>query len=96
MPRPVVPPPPTHTTYTPRNPQAKVNIGVAAQSVAFSPNGAHLAAGTVTGMVKVLLVENMTVKVRGCVGWVGGWERGWGWGGVGGSKGWLSNHGPSR
>ena len=33
--------------------QAKVNIGVKAQSVAFSPNGAHLAVGTVTGMLKV-------------------------------------------
>ncbi|KAG2450199.1 hypothetical protein HYH02_000301 [Chlamydomonas schloesseri] len=42
---------------------AKVNIGEKAQSVAFSPNGAHLAVGTVTGMVKVLMVENLTQKV---------------------------------
>ncbi|KAG2499991.1 hypothetical protein HYH03_002273 [Edaphochlamys debaryana] len=42
---------------------AKVNIGVEAQSVAFSPNGAHLAVGTITGMVKVLMVENLTQKV---------------------------------
>lgn len=33
--------------------QAKVNIGEKAQSVAFSPNGAHLAVGTITGMCKV-------------------------------------------
>ncbi|KXZ56858.1 hypothetical protein GPECTOR_1g774 [Gonium pectorale] len=42
---------------------AKVNIGVEARSVAFSPNGAHLAVGTITGMVKVLRVENLTQKV---------------------------------
>ncbi|GLC44364.1 hypothetical protein PLESTF_000049800 [Pleodorina starrii] len=42
---------------------AKVNIGVEARSVAFSPNGAHLAVGTITGMIKVLLVENLTHKV---------------------------------
>ncbi|PNH12713.1 Lipoxygenase y domain-containing protein 1 [Tetrabaena socialis] len=42
---------------------AKVNIGIEAQSVAFSPNGAHLAVGTITGLVKVLLVENLTQKV---------------------------------
>ena len=43
--------------------QAKVNIGVEGRSVAFSPNGAHLAVGTTNGMVKVLTVENLTVKV---------------------------------
>ncbi|GFR41097.1 hypothetical protein Agub_g1741 [Astrephomene gubernaculifera] len=42
---------------------AKVNIGVEARSLAFSPNGAHLAVGTITGTVKVLLVENLTQKV---------------------------------
>jgi hypothetical protein len=36
--------------------QAKVNIGIAARSVAFSPNGAHLAVGTATGAIKVLQV----------------------------------------
>ena len=33
--------------------QAKVGIGVAARSVIFSPNGAHLAIGTLPGGVKV-------------------------------------------
>lgn len=42
---------------------AKVNVGAPSHSVAFSPNGAHLAVGTVTGAIKVLLVENLTVKV---------------------------------
>ncbi|MEW5309958.1 MAG: hypothetical protein WDW38_001797 [Sanguina aurantia] len=42
---------------------AKVKIGVPAQCVAFSPNGAHLAVGCETGMVKVLMVEALTQKV---------------------------------
>ena len=31
--------------------------------MAFSPNGAHLAVGCVTGAIKVLNVENLTQKV---------------------------------
>ena len=42
---------------------AKVSIGVAARAVCFSPNGAHLAVGTNTGVIKVLLVENLAQKV---------------------------------
>jgi WD40 repeat protein len=38
---------------------AKVSIGVAARAVCFSPNGAHLAVGTNTGIVKVLLVSHL-------------------------------------
>jgi hypothetical protein len=31
-------------------------VGLPARSVAFSPNGAHLAVGTSTGVIKVLMV----------------------------------------
>lgn len=39
--------------------QAKVNIGLPARSVAFSPNGAHLAVGTVTGAIRVVQVRSL-------------------------------------
>ncbi|KAF5837533.1 hypothetical protein DUNSADRAFT_4226 [Dunaliella salina] len=42
---------------------AKVNVGLAARSVAFSPNGAHLAVGTITGSIRVVQVEDMSQKV---------------------------------
>ena len=43
--------------------QAKVFIGAPARAVAFSPNGAHLAVGCVSGMVKVLMLERLADKV---------------------------------
>eukprot|EP00798_Chlamydomonas_sp_ICE-L_P018393 gene18393-24865_t len=42
---------------------ARVNLGVSSRGIAFSPNGAHLAVGCVTGAIKVLLVEELTEKV---------------------------------
>ena len=42
---------------------AKVAVGEPAHSVAFSPNGAHLAVGTTLGTVKVLLSEDMAKVV---------------------------------
>lgn len=57
--------------------QAKVNVGAATRSLAFSPNGAHLAVGTVTGIVRVLLVRS-SVSLPPAVG-------SWAWCGSGGT-----------
>lgn len=43
--------------------QAKVSIGEPAHSIAFSPDGNHLAVGTVAGSVKVLLASDMSQLV---------------------------------
>eukprot|EP00775_Hariotina_reticulata_P001782 gene1782-2116_t len=42
---------------------AKVNVGMAARSAAFAPEGAHLAVGGATGTIKVLNVADMTQLV---------------------------------
>lgn len=61
---------PSHTSHHGSHPyalslccsQAKVNIGVPVRAVAFSPNGAHLAVGTSSGVIKVLQVRWQTLS----------------------------------